>query len=200
MDDAIDLSEAAIDEPDLSLGILDNPVEEPSLDEISINLDMDENDFAVDLSAEETEEAEEADTELELEEITLSEISEEEPELHLGDSMSDLEEIEDDTLSLSIDDLDSVEDLDILESDDDLAELTELSEDIPLAESVPELPAEEAKSTSGIPPQLKQELKTVLSYMDQLLEALPDEKINEFARSEYYNTYKKLFKELGLVK
>jgi hypothetical protein len=35
--------------------------------------------------------------------------------------------------------------------------------------------------------------------MDQLLESLPDDKIEEFARSEYFDTYKKLFKELGLV-
>jgi hypothetical protein len=51
----------------------------------------------------------------------------------------------------------------------------------------------------AIPSHLKQELKTVLSYMDHLLESLPDDKIEEFARSEYFSTYKKLFKELGLV-
>ena len=61
----------------------------------------------------------------------------------------------------------------------------------------------EDESISGdqmeIPSGIKNELKTVLSYMDQLLESLPDDKIEEFARSEYYDTYKKLFKELGLV-
>jgi hypothetical protein len=50
-----------------------------------------------------------------------------------------------------------------------------------------------------IPSGLKSELKTVLSYMDQLLESLPEDKIEEFAKSEYFDTYKKLFKELGLV-
>jgi hypothetical protein len=35
--------------------------------------------------------------------------------------------------------------------------------------------------------------------MDQLLESLPEDKIEEFAKSEYYETYKKLFEELGLV-
>jgi hypothetical protein len=49
-----------------------------------------------------------------------------------------------------------------------------------------------------IPEELKEEIKTVLSYMDQLLENLPEEKIEEFARSEQFSTYKKLFKELGL--
>jgi hypothetical protein len=51
----------------------------------------------------------------------------------------------------------------------------------------------------GISPTLKKELKTVLSYMDRLLDSLPEEKIAEFAKSEYFDSYKKLFKELGLV-
>ena len=56
-----------------------------------------------------------------------------------------------------------------------------------------------AKNGFEIPSALKTELKTVLSYMDQLLESLPEEKIEEFAKSEYFDSYKKLFKELGLV-
>ena len=35
--------------------------------------------------------------------------------------------------------------------------------------------------------------------MDQLLENLPEDKIEEFARSEHFNVYKKLFTELGLA-
>ncbi|MDR3338290.1 MAG: hypothetical protein LBT16_13915 [Treponema sp.] len=50
-----------------------------------------------------------------------------------------------------------------------------------------------------VPPKIREELKTVLSYMDQLLESLPEEKIEEFAKSEHFNTYKKLFEDLGLV-
>jgi hypothetical protein len=76
-----------------------------------------------------------------------------------------------------------------------LEEAEELHEEAAAKEDV----AAEAKEISGIPRHLKHELKTVLSYMDQLLEALPDEKIEEFARSEYYDTYKKLFKELGIA-
>jgi len=45
---------------------------------------------------------------------------------------------------------------------------------------------------------LQRELKTVLTYMDKLLESLPDDKIEEFARSEYFDIYKKLFKDLGI--
>ena len=47
--------------------------------------------------------------------------------------------------------------------------------------------------------ELKTEIKSVLSYMDQLLENLPEEKIEEFAQSEQFDTYKKLFKKLGLA-
>jgi hypothetical protein len=50
-----------------------------------------------------------------------------------------------------------------------------------------------------LPSNLKMEVKAVLSYMDQLLESLPEEKIEEFAKSEYFESYKKLFEELGLV-
>ena len=45
---------------------------------------------------------------------------------------------------------------------------------------------------------LKAEIKSVLLYMDQLLENLPEEKIMEFANSEEFSTYKKLFSDLGL--
>ncbi len=60
-------------------------------------------------------------------------------------------------------------------------------------------PSEDASPVAPLPGNLKQEVKAVLSYMDQLLESLPEDKIEEFARSEYFETYKKLFEELGLV-
>ena len=46
---------------------------------------------------------------------------------------------------------------------------------------------------------IKDDVKSVLLYMDKLLESLPDEKIREFAASEQFETYKKLFDELGLI-
>ena len=46
--------------------------------------------------------------------------------------------------------------------------------------------------------ELKKDIKSVLLYMDQLLENLPEDKIIEFAKSEEFTTYKKLFNELGL--
>ena len=39
----------------------------------------------------------------------------------------------------------------------------------------------------------------MLSYLDKLLDSLPEDKIEEFANSEYSDTHKKLFEELGLV-
>jgi hypothetical protein len=58
---------------------------------------------------------------------------------------------------------------------------------------------DENPALKGVSQEFKQELRTVLSYMDILLESLPEEKIEEFARSEHFEPYKKLFKELGLV-
>lgn len=43
---------------------------------------------------------------------------------------------------------------------------------------------------------LKSEIKEVLNYIDNLLDALPEEKIKEFANSKYFSLYKKLLKEL----
>jgi len=54
------------------------------------------------------------------------------------------------------------------------------------------------EQTVSIPVELKNEIKSVLAYMDQLLEALPEQKIEEFAKSEYFETYKHLFEELGI--
>lgn len=78
------------------------------------------------------------------------------------------------------------------------------TESVPAAESTEsdasgsESPAE-SSAAAAIPADMKEEIKSVLSYMDQLLESLPEEKIAEFAKSEEFNTYKKLFNELGLA-
>ncbi len=56
----------------------------------------------------------------------------------------------------------------------------------------------ESKS-DNIPVDMKEEIKSVLSYMDQLLENLPEDKITEFAQSDEFEIYKKLFIELGLA-
>ena len=66
------------------------------------------------------------------------------------------------------------------------------------AEATPEETVVEEVKTTNIPDDLKQDIKSVLSYMDQLLDNLPEDKIAEFARSEHFELYKKLFTELGL--
>jgi hypothetical protein len=201
---SLDLSEAVIDEPDLSTKITENPVEEPSLDEISLSgID----DISVDL---EEDERFEASAEDDADEKTIFPAKEDSLEISLRtgkDSIAGIipEGFEAEAAAESRvpfdDDLESALDL----GESALAE--ESSADIPIAESDPlrDLGAENAgrdaaaEETLDIPAELKTELKTVLSYMDQLLESLPEEKIEEFAKSEYFDTYKKLFKELGLV-
>ena len=67
------------------------------------------------------------------------------------------------------------------------------------------LPAEdplpEARAAAGgaeIGGQVREEVRSVLAYLDQLLDALPPEKVREFAQSKHFATYKKLFREFGL--
>ncbi len=44
----------------------------------------------------------------------------------------------------------------------------------------------------------KEDIKEVLKYIDSLFGDLPNEKIEEFAKSKYYTLYNKLFKDLGI--
>ncbi|MGB4571805.1 MAG: hypothetical protein WBH97_03180 [Rectinemataceae bacterium] len=60
-------------------------------------------------------------------------------------------------------------------------------------EPVAPSPAQSAEAIST------DELRSLLAYLDRLLEALPEEKIDEFARSEYFELYRKVFDRLGLV-
>ena len=267
-DEPIDLSDAVIDEPDFSMDIQDNPLEEPSLEDISINLDLSE--LGSEESISEELSSEEMDTvELDDEEFEIPKIDEEETELDenlefsfAGEDFTEVEETESQGfaelesggfLTDEEESAVSIEDLDVLDVEDTSGELEELplddfsSEEFPAEEfpalepiteeviaidddileleadaeedvleelieedfPVPELPAKESASkpapppvmaeTGDIPSHLKKEIKAVLSYMDNLLEALPENKIEEFAKSEYYETYKKLFKDLGLV-
>jgi pilus assembly protein FimV len=118
--------------------------------------------------------------------------------------------------------LDSLEGLEVVEETQDqepslekleeelsIEPITEIPEEeketSTLAMDIEEVPTESisasetAKKGPDLSPKLKEEIKSVLSYMDQLLEALPEEKIQEFAHSEYFEVYKRLFEELGLA-
>ncbi|MGC8764559.1 MAG: hypothetical protein ACP5QT_01565 [Brevinematia bacterium] len=50
----------------------------------------------------------------------------------------------------------------------------------------------------ALSPETKEELRTVLKYLDNLLENLPEDKIKEFAKSEYYDLYIKILDKLGI--
>ena len=65
----------------------------------------------------------------------------------------------------------------------------------------PPLPPPPAAPPAGsaLTSNVKEELRAVLSYMDKLLASLPDDKIQEFAESEHFEVYKRLFEELGLI-
>ena len=76
-------------------------------------------------------------------------------------------------------------------SDENIDYLEETSDVEPITETAP-------VSTDIENPEVQKDIKSVLAYMDQLLESLPESKIEEFAKSEHFETYKKLFNELGI--
>ena len=77
--------------------------------------------------------------------------------------------------------------------------LAESQENEPVAPVVSEITSEKPASTvDNLSEDLKQDVKSVLEYMDKLLINLPEEKIREFAASDHFEVYRKLFSELGL--
>ena len=205
-----DLEEAAAPE-ELSL---EEPAEELDLEEID-ELGLEEP--AEELGGEELEE-------LDLEEAGLDELGGEEPLEELGGG--DLEELglEETEAPEELSELgelgseepaeelggDELEELDLDEAGpEELSELGELgseetAEELELAPeelTVPEIDSESESihpASDALSEDLKSEIKSILSYFDQLLEDLPEAKIKEFAQSEYFVRYQRLFKELGL--
>jgi pilus assembly protein FimV len=101
------------------------------------------------------------------------------------------------------------EEVESLEAVEDLEEVAEALEEAPVeAEPAPQpeprRPAARpeataaAASTLQMSESLKKDLRNVLSVIDELLDALPEKKIREFAKSEHFAVYKKLFEDLGL--
>ena len=87
----------------------------------------------------------------------------------------------------------------------DIQLVTEPAPEPPAAAPVETLPTEaplaEAPAPAGgaeIGGQVREDVRSVLAYLDQLLDALPPEKVREFAQSQHFATYKKLFREFGL--
>ncbi|TVQ21412.1 MAG: hypothetical protein EA382_13655, partial [Spirochaetaceae bacterium] len=159
--------------------MLDDAPEE--LDSLDISLESpDDTDDAIDELAELDIDAELADIE----------------ELSDARDTIDDEELEEETLEEEPLDLDE----DIWETDLPVASAEEPeareSVDSVFDESV--LPSLVQDDDGVLPENLKGELRSVLSYMDQLLESLPEDKIQEFANSEHFKVYQRLFEELGL--
>ncbi len=189
---------------ELSLEEAEDESELGEIEELE-NLSLEEPD--ADASLEEIEEVEEFEG-LSLEEP--GEVSELE-EAEAAESLS-LEELpgEEDTSEDDVLTLDDLEDTGLEAAED--AEDLELSvEDLSIQEEPEDLEADELGSleeeseepqfqsnSQDLPQDLQSDIKSVLSYLDQLFEALPEEKIKEFAQSEYFGIYKRLFEELGL--
>ncbi|MDR3124129.1 MAG: hypothetical protein LBU16_10185, partial [Treponema sp.] len=260
----LDLSDAVIDEPDLSEGVKDTPLEEPPLDNLPLidlgaledggetagagnEESVEERPFFEDITFEDLS----ADSSVGLADI--ENLNEEEAiDLSIFEDdfpLEDSEEAEDsaDAGDLSFEVLDDDAELPVQQnfqdnvitddsfepiSLDDDGEIGEVTTDEDLEQSLSdgltidledlpplELPSSEEEDdinfslpgsaeTADAGDQtiaraeaaatVRMELKDVLIYMDKLLEFLPEEKIHEFAQSEHYVTYRKLFEELGI--
>jgi hypothetical protein len=169
---------------DLSMDFANETLEEPALDEI--NIDMNEPEAEAELpdeiSVPKTDDilVESSSTDL------MDSVSSQDDDLDIADNLDDVAE----------DSLDATEDYNAINAPEPTINDTLTDEKLDyLAQSAENDIAE--KET--LPGDLKTEIKSVLSYMDQLLENLPEDKIAEFAKSEQFDTYKKLFKELGLA-
>ncbi len=137
-------------------------------------------------------------------------------------STSFFDEGEDESISLSSNELDNIlHDAEIVEEsqDDtvqdedsagpaetgDMEEIEETEETVPAAEVSAPLSEEEEAAVSDELSMLtengeidKNNLKTIFKYLDDLLNNLPEDKIKEFAQSEYYDLYTKLLDNLGI--
>ncbi len=183
--DSIDLSEAVIDEPDLSGFTIEEPaIEEPAIESIDIDLDLGEEALHVE-EITLPPESEEEPAELPLDDLKEESFEEVLPEGFIVESEGSIEAFPEAEAEIA-EDIQPEPIEDMLEADD-AAE--------PLGAPV----AEQAVAAEPLPANLKTEIRAVLAYMDQLLESLPESKIEEFAKSEYFDTYKKLFEELGLA-
>ncbi len=177
-------------------------------DETEEDFEFDSGDLDIDLTIPEKEETAEVETEAETpkpveeaaEEIEEAQAVEPEEELESFEELEELEEEPADGMDLLEEASEEPEELEVEEAEeaeDWSPDLTSADEDeVEVAE--PTAAGAQSSNGSAMSGDLKAEIKTVLRYMDQLLEALPEEKIQEFARSEHFIVYKRLFEELGL--
>jgi len=215
----LDLSEAVIEEPDLSGIVLEeHPLEEPAIEDIHIDLETEEvlhieDQEAPGSTVDEIEEdnLEVLDLDLGIEASTEDQGTGVELAPELPETLPSFEELEEmppiqeesfeevlpEGFVVEAEEAEPFSPSSTPVEEEVLETIPEV-EETPLEPSEPSQPSDEKEKVVGTS-DLTQEIKAVLSYMDQLLESLPEEKIEEFAKSEYFETYKKLFEELGLA-
>ncbi len=171
-----------------------------------------EEDFTFDLSVipDVAEVEEDEPIALSLEELNNIEVSEESIEERMPSSEGENIEIAVDELSDNVELQDSLKEpasLEVYGTDESEAGLPEGIEiegiDNIFEEPVPGKSFSESAGViddklESLSPETKEELKTVLKYLDNLLEELPEDKIKEFAKSEYYDLYVKILDKLGI--
>ncbi|MDR1324525.1 MAG: hypothetical protein LBK00_00630 [Treponema sp.] len=210
--DVPDLSNAVIDDPIFSEKIEEHPLEEPSPEHIK-NLSSDITDT--------TTEAERSDEPL-IDGLLIDNDSTKDISIELDtdrlhaayyeeeDELLELEEYEDEENDADQD----IGDLLMGKNWEDALEKTNTS--APCAnEPTPETgPKEEPEkeitnlsetsvsskkeSYDNVTSYLTRELKRILAYMDQILDSLPDDKVEAFTQSKHFTTYKQIFKTLDI--
>lgn len=88
--------------------------------------------------------------------------------------------------------------LDEKDAEDDVSVEIPETQDISIETSHKDTSTSDTEASEVLPSNIKNEVKSVLAYMDQLLESLPEDKMKEFAESEYFEMYNRLFSELGI--
>ncbi|HOG63952.1 MAG TPA: hypothetical protein PLD82_00775 [Spirochaetota bacterium] len=84
----------------------------------------------------------------------------------------------------------------ISEMKDEVFDEPDSPDDEPVASDEVRPPSQEV--VEGMPERMRDDVRKVLGYLDNLFDELPEDKVKEFANSEYYDIYSRLFKELGI--
>lgn len=106
---------------------------------------------------------------------------------------------EDESITLSTDELSNIlTDVEVEEKEGVTPEPLSVPKSIPAPEATASGISETLQFVEGSALS-RENLKDVLVYIDNLLDKLPEEEIQKFARSKYYDLYNRLFEELGIV-
>ena len=204
--DDTNLEDETLEVSDVIEESVEVPAEETAIDEIDIEDTVEEEiseEVVIDTPIETS--FEDNDDQTVIDETTTT-VEKEIPET--TDAASLITSLEDEIEQISTEE---IEDVNFAEMDSDIPTVSDIVENAnkPVEENTvvessfetnvapsptPSIPT----GSSGSGTDLRSEIKSVLLYMDQLLENLPEDKIMEFAKSEEFTTYKKLFSELGL--